>query len=244
MPLLVATRDERDERFCWAYAQTLKGSVAARVAGIPDPSSRSWACRALQRPEIIARIEEIKAEIRTDLKVEAKEVARRWMQIATVDANELVEFRRRCCHHCWGQDFGYQRTDGAFRAARARHGIEVKKMQQAGRDLVEEIPEFDPMGGPGFDASRDPNPDCPECRGDGEGGVHVKDTRDMSEAARAAYAGVRVTKDGVEIKMHDAMRATELLGKHFGMLTENVKHSGHVTITALAARMRNREPLA
>lgn len=238
-----AGRDERDETFCQAYVVLWNGSAAARTAGVPEANARFWACRAMKRPEIRQRIEQLKTELRSELHVDAKELTRRWMQIATVDANELMEFRRCCCRHCWGKGFAYQRTDGEFKAARARHAKDLAKAQREGLDLVEEVPlEFDQLGGPGFVAVRDPNAECPECNGDGVGAVHFKDTRDLPEAARAAYAGVKITKDGIELKMHDPMKAAELLGRNLGMFSDKIDLN--VTVKALAARMRNRAPLA
>ncbi len=34
-----------------------------------------------------------------------------WWDIATADANELTEYRRLCCRHCWGFGFNYQWCD-------------------------------------------------------------------------------------------------------------------------------------
>jgi phage terminase small subunit len=232
---------ERIELFCLEYVKHFRGSEAARAVGVSHASARSWACRALARPEVAERIEQLKAERRQTLKLEADDVARRLALVATADPNDLVEFRRQCCRYCWGLGFGYQRTDGAFRAAKMRHGMELKRMREIGADLVGELPEFDAQGGPGFDATRDPNPECPECHGQGEGVPFFHDTRDLNPAARALYAGVKVTKDGLEVRMHDPMRAAELLGRHLGMFTEKLE----VNLThKLADRMRNRVPLA
>lgn len=55
---------------------------------------------------------------------------------------------------------------------------------------------------------------------------------DAPEDDRAALAGVRV-KDGAdfserEVKLHDKVRALELLGKHLGLFTEKVELSGEM----------------
>lgn len=231
------------EAFCQEYVRDFKGGPAARRAGIENPATaRSWASRALARPEVRARIEELKAERRQRVQVETDDVLRKLLEIANTDVNELVEFRRTCCRHCWGRDHRYQYTDGGLRAARVRHEQDLKKAQREGRDLTDDLPlEFDEQGGGGFDATRDPHPECPECNGEGVGTPFIKDTRDLGLAA-TAYAGVKVTKEGVELKLHDRMKAIELLGKHLGMFTDNVKHSGQVTVVGLSSRMRNRVP--
>ena len=65
--------------------------------------------------------------------------------------------------------------------------------------------------------ARRPNPSCPECAGEGTGTVFVHDTRTVSPAARSLYAGVKVTKGGLEVKMHNKVDALEKVFKHLGL---------------------------
>lgn len=67
------------------------------------------------------------------------------------------------------------------------------------------------------DLMRAPDRDCHGCHGRGVGYVHVCDTTKLSEGANALFAGVKTTKDGIEIKMHDQMAALEKIGRHLGM---------------------------
>lgn len=64
----------------------------------------------------------------------------------------------------------------------------------------------------------------------------------MSADVRAAIASVKVTKknltagdgvmeDVVEVKLWDKTRALESLAKHFGLLKENLEHSGEIRVT-------------
>lgn len=64
---------------------------------------------------------------------------------------------------------------------------------------------------------RDPNPKCSSCHGDGRANVIVKDTRKLSPQARALYAGVKITKEGIEVKMHSKLDALEKVFKHLGL---------------------------
>lgn len=64
---------------------------------------------------------------------------------------------------------------------------------------------------------RDPDPRCPQCLGEGRGTIVIGDTTKLSHDAAALYAGVKTTKDGIEIKMHDQMAALEKLGRHLGV---------------------------
>ena len=50
-----------------------------------------------------------------------------------------------------------------------------------------------------------------------DGEVRVKDSRLLSEAQRAAIAGIKDTGKGVELKLHDKQKALELLVKYQGM---------------------------
>jgi len=49
--------------------------------------------------------------------------------------------------------------------------------------------------------------------------IYVKPTCELSEEKRSAIAGIKYSNTGlgVEIKLHDKLRALELLGKHLGM---------------------------
>lgn len=237
-------RPDRLEQFAREYvACGFRGAEAARRVGVPPDSARSFASHALTNPAVTALVAQLKAESLQRLEVETDDLLRPLVNIARTDINALVEFRRTCCRHCWGEGFGYQRTRGEFQAAKMRHARAVAKQQADGLDLVEPVEEFDPQGGAGFNAARDPNPECPECIGDGVGSPFIKDTRDLGFNSDA-YAGVKVTKDGVQVLVHDRMKAIELLGKHKGVFAENVNLKGQLTITGLAGRMRNREPLA
>lgn len=72
-------------------------------------------------------------------------------------------------------------------------------------------------GGLGYRPTREPNPKCPECGGEGNGRIHVADTRNLSPAARMLYAGVKSGKDGLEVRMHDQSKALENVARHLGM---------------------------
>lgn len=64
---------------------------------------------------------------------------------------------------------------------------------------------------------RDPRQGCEACGGEGRADVLIKDTRKLGEQARALYAGVKITKDGIEVKMHSKLDALEKIFKHLGL---------------------------
>ena len=55
--------------------------------------------------------------------------------------------------------------------------------------------------------------------------VTLVDSDQVDDDAAQAIAEVRQTAGGIRLKMHDKLRALELLGKHLGMFTDKVQHS-------------------
>ena len=51
----------------------------------------------------------------------------------------------------------------------------------------------------------------------GAGLLDVKATSDVSKEKLPAIAGIKYSQTGIEIKLHDKVRALELLGKHLGI---------------------------
>ena len=73
--------------------------------------------------------------------------------------------------------------------------------------------DFDQEGGIGFNPHMAPHENCPDCMGEGTIHTIVKDTRFLSPAAVALYAGIKQTKDGIEVKMHPKTDALEKLAQ-------------------------------
>lgn len=214
----MANLNAKQLRFVDEYLVDLNATQAAIRAGYSAKTAGQIGERMLKKVEIQAALtgrmkaREKRTEITQDM------VLRRYWEIATADANELVQFRRTCCRHCWGIDHGYQwiDEDEYQRAVAAQEPKENGEMP----------PPPDTSGGFGFDSSRDPSAQCPKCHGDGHGHVHVQDTRKLAPAARALYAGVKQSKEGLEVKMHDQMAALTNVAKHLGMFKDKVELSG------------------
>src|SRR5690606_161150 len=100
--------------------------------------------------------------------ITAKDVLKRWKEIAFADPNEIIHFRRVCCRYCFGTNHEYQWKDeteywNAVRFAEAS----VKE------DETPVIPVND--GGYGYDDTLRPHPKCPKCKGEGHGEIHATD---------------------------------------------------------------------
>ncbi|CQH11333.1 TPA: terminase small subunit [Yersinia enterocolitica] len=137
-----------------------------------------------------------------------------WWDIATANANEISEFRRLCCRHCWGIENKYQWIN------EQEYQEESEKRTNNGKPA----PLDD--GGYGFDSTLDPNPDCPRCNGEGQGRAHFHDSRDLSVSARRLYAGVKQGKFGLEVITRNQDDALKMVGQHLGMLKNKTEISG------------------
>lgn len=51
----------------------------------------------------------------------------------------------------------------------------------------------------------------------------LSETEDLSVDQRAALANVKQSANGVEIKLHDKIKALELLGRHIGMFNDKLE---------------------
>ena len=59
--------------------------------------------------------------------------------------------------------------------------------------------------------------------------VSPKDTDTLSDDQRAAIAGIKHGANGIEIKLHDKIKALELLGRHIGMFNDKLDIKATVT---------------
>jgi hypothetical protein len=189
-----------------------------RRAGYTTGVAKDQAYKMLRKPEIMDAIAAAMKERSDRTQVTQDDVLRGLKAIAQADVRELIEFRRTCCRYCWGKGFRYQRTAGEIEREREEF--------QALPDKLKKGKAFDLKGGDGYNAKRDPNPQCPECFGDGVGDAFVHDTRRISPDAARLYAGVKVTREGLEVKTHSAIDALVKIGHHLGMFKDKVEHSG------------------
>lgn len=167
--------------------------------------------------------------VRSEITVEA--ILRRWWDIANADVNELVEMRRECCRHCYGIDGQYQWTQAEY--ARA-----LEKAIELGK------PSPESSGGFGYDPTKPPVIDCPECRGLGVERAHIHDTRQLKSSARKLYAGIQKTKDGFKVLTRDQDAALTNIARYLGMFEEKQKdNSGGVPIAEALKALAEKLPV-
>lgn len=217
----------KQEKFVDEYLVDLNATQAAIRAGYSPGTARQMGAENLSKPDIQVAVSEARKRQQARTEITADRVLQEIVSVALADARELVEVRTGCCRCCHGEGHKYQRTVG--------------EMNRDREDWVEKgknPAEFDEAGGIGFNPLLQPNPECPHCGGDGAPRVVLKDTRKISGAAAALYAGAKQTKEGIEIKMHSKMDAIEKLAKHLGVYEKDNQQKAD-PLAALLARIAN-----
>lgn len=203
-----------EEGWCREFALCGDPYMAYRKAyGCATASNRAVRLAVdplLQRKDLQDRVAAILEDGKSLSGITIANVLKHWLTLATADVNEIVQHRRLCCRYCWGEGFGYQWTEAAYWKAVAE-AIDALK------------PEPDKAGGFGFDQSRGPNPECPECSGEGISDVYVADTRYLSPSARLLYNGVKQTRYGLEVVTESRSDAWKDIARFLGMYIERVK---------------------
>lgn len=157
------------------------------------------------------------------VKVSQDQVFNRLWGMFTADVNEIMEYRRENCRHCHGKDFAFQwRDETEFRTACA--DVERNNHCLAEGEKPQQMPTNE--GGYGFVKTDPPNPDCPNCSGEGYGHTHFHDTRFLSGDAARLFAGVKETQNGTEVKVHDQLAIGKLIMQHMGMLDPKLTIKG------------------
>ena len=214
----------RQEKYVQGLIQGKSQREAFREA---YPSSKNWtdnavdvrASQTLAIDKVSIRYKELLSRLEDEAIITAKDVLKRWRDIAYADPNEIIHHRRVCCRYCFGIDHAYQWTDGA------EYERTIQQIKEAAKE--DESPELpSDEGGYGFDETIRPHPKCPKCKGEGHGQVYAADTRDLSPEGKALYAGVKQTNTGFEILMKSQDKALENIAKHLGMFVEKHEHTG------------------
>lgn len=210
-----------EEAFLAEYMKDLNGTQAyIRIKpGVKPDSAGTLAATMLGKMRVQARLAELRKAQMARLEIDADAILREQVNVAMADHRELSEYHVGCCRYCHGKDNRYQRTAGEMERDREAHeeaeDTREERAEARGRAYVRR--PFDEKGGVGFDGRKAPHPECPECFGRGVGTTVIHDTRKLSVAAVALYAGMEETKEGLKIKAHSKMDALEKLNRHLGL---------------------------
>jgi len=207
---------DKQSRFIDEYLIDLNATQAAIRAGYSERTAQEQGARLLLNVMVVAEIKlRMKArEERTEITQDM--VLQRFWGIATADPRKLIEYRKACCRFCHGKGHNYQ-------------WINEKEWTEAVMKESRNNPDADEdsmpknIGGYGFNKTLKPVADCPNCFGEGLGDAYIHDTRTIDEQTATLYAGVKITKNGLEVLMHDQSAALVNVAKHLGMFIERVE---------------------
>jgi hypothetical protein len=226
----------KQEMFVLEYLKDLNTSQAMIRAGYAPRTAGQMGFKLLKNAQVQAAIASAMAARTDRVKIDVDAVVRELQTIALADPRDLTEYRRLCCRYCHGAGFRYQRTAGEMEVDLEKwEALPAKR--RAGKS-------FDEKGGTGFHGKREPHKDCPECFGDGVGNVFINDTRRLSTSAAKLFAGVKRTKDGIEVMMRDQDSATINLGRHVGAFKDRLEVKDMTDRAAALDRARKRAAAA
>lgn len=232
----------KQEAFCKAYVTDRNGVRAYRAAYHVRPDTKDATCQRaattlLRDPRITARIDELANEAAREpggAVYDAAWCLRQWASIAQADPRELIGLRVGCCRFCWGAGYKYQ--------WREREYCEALDAAERAARKDPDTPLPDPSGGLDFNTTRDPNPACPECHGEGLERVVPRDTSKLSPGALLLYGGVKAKRDGYEIVIADRTAALANVTRMAGGFKDNVRLDGSLETMSRIVKLEATDP--
>jgi phage terminase small subunit len=68
-------------------------------------------------------------------------------------------------------------------------------------------------------------------------GVSLVGSEDLDDSTAAAISEISQTAQGIKIKLHDKRAALVDIGRHLGMFTDKVEHSGGIEVTQIVRKI-------
>lgn len=217
----VAGLSDLEARFVKEFIVDLNATQAylRSKPGAKETSARTESSRLLAKPNVAAAVRVAIDERAKRTDITADRVIREAWAIMTADPRELMEYRVGCCRYCHGIDHLYQRTTMEF----DRDEAQLARLNEEAITSGKPVKAFDPQGGVGYDKRLPPDPECPECFGEGEGREVFHDTRGVSRAAASLFAGVEVTRHGRKVLTHSKDAAMDKMFRHLGLYNDKIQ---------------------
>lgn len=160
----------------------------------------------------------------------------RLLSIVTADPRELIGLKVGCCRYCHGDGHGYQWKEREYAEALDDYQDQVNR-----NILHAKLPDIG--GGFGFNQTLPPNPECPECHGEGVERVVARDTDNLSDEALLLYGGVKMRRDGgYEIIMPDKGKVYEMIGRIMGAFNDNLRVDHTMKSLQAVVAMQDQSP--
>lgn len=182
-------------------------------------------------PKITAIINERREQLASEVISDVKALITDLAMISNADPAKLVRHEVNNCRHCHGKGFKWQWKNEhewalACAAVTDKNAALDRKRNAAPEGDSIRMQEHDPMpsdeGGYGYVLDGYPNPDCPVCLGEGVSRTVIADMRRLGPYEAKLYAGIKTTKDGIEVKMRDQDGAVDKLMRALGAYKDGV----------------------
>ena len=220
--------------FVVEYTKDMNGTQAAIRAGYSAKTAQEQSSQHLSKLMVKQAVDAVMNDRIEQGIFDGDMVISRWVEISQANPNSLTQYRRVNCRYCWGEGHRYQFTPAEMEDAK------LALFDSNAKRVLDELPEleWDDKGGLGFVGNRDPHPGCPECWGEGVGRPFFTDTRKLGRESLPLYAGVKQTKDGLEIQMHNQTDALDKLARHFGLYKDKLADAVEKSYTREALEER------
>ena len=211
----------REDAFARELVATGNVARAYRVAySVPDhyKPDEVWRLgkRIEQRPRVWERLGTLRQEADARAITTLVETVSWWHDIATADPAEICRVEHYACRYCYGEGGAYQWVDDREYADALT--VAMAAIAKAERD-GQPAPDYpDCSGGFGYTTRLEPHSGCTRCFGHGLTRAVIEDTRRLSPKGRRLYKGVRETRNGIEVLMHDQGQARVEMAKLLGWL--------------------------
>lgn len=220
-------------KFVEEYLADANATQAAIRAGYSARTAEQQGSRLLSNVEVAAAIAEAQRQRSERTAITADRVLTEAWAMLTADPREVVELHVDSCRHCHSPNHRYQRTVVEMEQDRRAHEA---RQAQAKKDAAPVA--FDEQGGAGFDPRRPPVATCPGCHGRGVPKMVLHDSRKLSADAASLLAGIRTTRDGIEVKLHSRADAVDRLARLLG-LADRVRPGSDALARLIAASEPN-----
>ncbi|MGZ9712992.1 terminase small subunit [Glaciimonas sp. GNP009] len=208
----------RIKLFVVEYSKDLNGTQAAIRSGYSVKTANEQSVRLLANVSVKHAFDAIMNDRIEQGIFDGDKIIQNWVTISQIDPNSLTQHRRVACRYCHGANHRYQYTPAEMEDAKVIHDDENWSRIAKKLDAL----DWDNKGGLGFNGTLDPHPDCPECWGEGVGSLFFADTRKLSPENLPLFAGVKQTKDGLEILTHSQADSLDKLARHFGLYRDKL----------------------